>query len=46
VVLNLLLIPRYGIEGAAVATSLSRVSWNLVMAFAVWRTMRLRATIV
>jgi O-antigen/teichoic acid export membrane protein len=46
VVLNVLLIPRYGLEGAAVATSLSRVSWNLVMAFAVWRTMRLRATIV
>jgi O-antigen/teichoic acid export membrane protein len=46
VVLNVLLIPRYGLEGAAVATTLSRVSWNLVMAFAVWRTMRLRATVL
>ncbi len=46
VALNFLLIPRYGLEGAAVATGVTRVSWNLVMAVAVWRTLRLRATIV
>jgi O-antigen/teichoic acid export membrane protein len=46
IVLNLLLIPRMGIEGAAVATGFTRVSWNVVMALAVWRTMRVRATIL
>lgn len=44
--LNALLIPRYGFEGAAVATALTNTSWNLVMAVAVWRTLRLRATIL
>lgn len=44
--LNLLLIPRYGIEGAAAATGVTRASWNVVMALAVWRTLRLRATIL
>lgn len=41
-----LLVPPYGIVGAAAATGLTRASWNLVMALAVWRSMRLRATIV
>ncbi len=44
--LNAALIPPFGIEGAAVATGVTRASWNLVMAIAVWRTMRLRATIL
>jgi O-antigen/teichoic acid export membrane protein len=44
--LNLLLIPRYGLEGAAFATGITRASWHLVMAVAVWRTLRLRVTIV
>jgi len=46
VALNVLLIPRLGLEGAAIATGVTRASWNLVMAVAVWRTLRLRATIV
>lgn len=44
--LNALLIPRYGFEGAAVATALTNTSWNVVMAVAAWRTLRLRATIL
>jgi O-antigen/teichoic acid export membrane protein len=44
--LNALLIPRYGIAGAAVATAAARASLNLVLAGAVWQQMRLRATIV
>jgi O-antigen/teichoic acid export membrane protein len=43
--LNFVLIPRHGIEGAAVATAATRVSWNVVMAVAAWRATRLRATI-
>lgn len=31
VILNLLFIPRWGIEGAAFATAISMVTWNLVM---------------
>jgi O-antigen/teichoic acid export membrane protein len=46
VVLCGVLVPRFGILGAAGATAATRVSWNLVMAIAVWRTLRLRATIV
>jgi O-antigen/teichoic acid export membrane protein len=44
--LNVILIPRFGIEGAAVATALTRVSWNVVMALVAWRRLRLRATIL
>lgn len=46
IVLCLVLVPRWGILGAAAATTATRVSWNVVMATAVWRTLRLRATIV
>ena len=34
-VLNLLLIPFYGIVGAAVATSISLISWRLILVFSV-----------
>ncbi len=36
-VLNLILVPRYGIMGAAVATSVTMASQNLVAAILVWR---------
>lgn len=36
IVLNTLLIPRYGIEGAAIASFLSMLSFNLVKYFFVW----------
>jgi O-antigen/teichoic acid export membrane protein len=45
VVLSFVLVPRYGIVGAALASGVTRASWNVVMAISVWRTMRLRATI-
>ncbi len=35
VILNLFLIPRYGIVGAAVATMISTVLWNIIMSVAV-----------
>ncbi|MGH1355085.1 MAG: polysaccharide biosynthesis C-terminal domain-containing protein [Thalassovita sp.] len=36
VLLNLMLIPRFGIEGAAAATLISTVTWNLLL----WRSVR------
>ena len=41
VILNLLLVPRIGIEGAAVATALSLVAINGGAAVAVWRRYRI-----
>lgn len=38
VLLNLLLIPRFGLEGAAVATSATLVLWNVLL----WRAVRRR----
>lgn len=37
VVLNLLLIPHYGIEGAATATAVSFVVWNVILWRLVWK---------
>ncbi len=31
VILNVLLIPRYGIEGAAIATGTSQIIWNVYL---------------
>ncbi|MCW8933006.1 MAG: oligosaccharide flippase family protein [Gammaproteobacteria bacterium] len=35
IILNLLLIPDYGIEGAALATSISIISWNVILYYKV-----------
>ena len=35
VLLNLILIPKYGINGAAIASTISTVFWNITMVFAV-----------
>jgi len=44
VALNALLIPRWGIEGAAVATSSSMVLWNLLLAIRVYKRLGLDST--
>jgi O-antigen/teichoic acid export membrane protein len=44
-VLSAILIPRYGVEGAAVATAVTTAGWNLGMAVAAWKRLGLRATI-
>lgn len=41
VVLNWFLIPIYGIEGAAIATSISIVAWNIGLWVAAWVTIRI-----
>ena len=42
VVLNLMLIPIYGIEGAAAATLISMIFWNCLIVTAVYRTDRIK----
>lgn len=37
IVLNLVLIPAYGIIGAAIATSISMIAWNVIAAVLVYR---------
>jgi O-antigen/teichoic acid export membrane protein len=44
IALNLLLIPRFGAEGAAVASSSATVAWNLLMLVYVRRTMGIDAS--
>lgn len=46
VVLNLLLIPSYGMVGAAAATAVTTAVWNLAMLVYVWRVLRINPTIV
>ena len=46
IVLNAILIPRYGLVGAAVATSISTVFWNMSMLVYVLRVLKLNPTIL
>lgn len=43
VLLNLALIPRYGIEGAAAASSIALVLWNIVLCWKVWIRLGIRS---
>ena len=43
-VLNLLLIPAFGIVGAAVASAISLISWNLILAVLVYRRLGIHST--
>jgi O-antigen/teichoic acid export membrane protein len=44
VVLNLTFIPLWGIEGAALATGLSLLAWNVMLAVRVWQKLGLDST--
>lgn len=44
IILNWLLIPHWGLEGAAVATSASFVAWNLILAWLAGRLLGVRAS--
>lgn len=46
VFLNALLIPNWGIEGAAVATATSTIVWNLLLIWYVWRALKLDPTVL
>lgn len=41
IILNAVLIPRWGLEGAATATAMSMVLWNILMAIMVYRRIRI-----
>ena len=44
IVLNLLLIPQFGIEGAATATAVAFVLWNVILWRLVWKRLRINST--
>jgi O-antigen/teichoic acid export membrane protein len=44
--LNAVLIPHYGLEGAALATGLSLVLWSFAMAIGVWHWLGIDPTVV
>ncbi len=39
--LSVILIPRFGIEGAAIASATSLIGWNLALAVLVWKKLRI-----
>jgi O-antigen/teichoic acid export membrane protein len=45
IILNFLLIPNYGIEGAALATALILIFWNVTLAIYIKRAINLSSTI-
>ena len=44
VIFNFLLIPSFGIEGAAVATASSMVMWNIILIWLVWKRLGIYST--
>ncbi|MCA9836212.1 MAG: polysaccharide biosynthesis C-terminal domain-containing protein, partial [Trueperaceae bacterium] len=44
--LNFLLIPQFGMNGAAVATSASFIIWNMAALFYVLRTLKINPTVL
>ncbi len=42
VILNLVLIPVYGIEGAAIATLISMVFWNSMIVAVIYKTDKIK----
>jgi O-antigen/teichoic acid export membrane protein len=45
IALNLVLIPRYGILGAAIATTTSMMLWNGILVFEVWSKLEIDPTV-
>lgn len=45
-VLNLTLVPRYGIMGAAIATALSTALWNALLWHMVWKRLKIDSSIL
>jgi len=45
IVLNIILIPMYGIIGAAVATAISAATWNMIMLFYVKNNLNINSTV-
>ncbi len=45
IALNAILVPMYGISGAAIATVISMIVWNIIMLSYVWRHLKINPTI-
>ena len=46
VILNVLLIPTWGIEGAAIANASSTIAWNLTSVWVAWRRLSIHTTVL
>lgn len=46
IILNIILIPRFGIEGAAIATGISMVYWNVFLALFIRFKIKINSTIL
>lgn len=46
ILLNIILIPIYGVPGAAVATASSLILWNIILWVAVWKTINIDSSIL
>jgi len=41
ILLNIVLIPYFGINGAAIGTAITTITWNLVLAYLVWKYLKI-----
>ncbi len=46
IILNSLFIPKWGLIGAATATALSIVVWNVILCWFVWRRLGINSTVI
>ena len=44
IILNVLLIPKWSVAGAAVATACSMITWNILLATWVYKTIGIHST--
>lgn len=45
ILLNAWLIPKWGIQGAAIATTATTIAWSTILVYAAWRRLGLRAMV-
>ena len=45
IILNTILIPRWGVEGAATATAISMVLWNIILVISAYKRLGINSTI-
>ena len=46
IVLNAILIPLYSVEGAAIATAISMVCWNIILVYFAYQKLRINSTAI
>ena len=46
ILLNALLIPKFGLNGAAAATMISALSWNLILVVVVKKILKIDASVI